>query len=211
MKSYRIFPNEKFLRKVRPVLVKALDEAERILKPKKKINVYLSVTNDPFHIKHMDGAHGYATGGQDLVALVNTKAKKWKHGLRTMTLHEYNHAARHQAVGTEYSTSTVMDLIVLDGLAQVFEEEITGITPLYSKAVSLKIAKRVWEKIKHHLSEPADKFWEKAWIGGTREYPHWGGYTMSYLILKERKQELGLTWPELMKLSSKKLVGRGLD
>ncbi len=78
MKPFLITPDEKFIKKVRPIIEKTLEKCSRILKSKKLIRVNVGFTNDAFVIKSMHGVSGETLSSTEIRVRVNTSAKDWE-------------------------------------------------------------------------------------------------------------------------------------
>ena len=212
MNKFKICPNEKFLSEVKPVVKKTLERCEKFLKPKRKYFVVISPTYDTFVKTEMGGSSGNTDDvGKNMFVSVNTENKEWKRSFIGSVSHEFNHIVRLQSAGKNFFKFSIAEMIALDGLAQCFEEDMSGYKAPYSNAITISEAKRLWKKIKSKLNNIDPYFYRKLFFGDYKSFPHWGGYTLSYLIVKKRKEELGLSWPELMKIDAKKLIGDGLD
>lgn len=212
MKMHYIQPTKEFLSKVNPVLDGAFSRCQNFLKLEKKIYIHLSFTDDKYVVGRMGGASGRTLDKKNIQISVNTKPKTWKSAVLSTAAHEFNHAIRMQYTKKEIDKDwKLIDTIALEGLGQICEEEITGKKAPYSKAVSREKAKKLWQGVKPRTLSFSDSFYRKLFFGWKKLYPVWGGYTMSYLIVKKRREELGLGWEELMKLDSKKLIGKGFD
>ena len=212
--SYRVraaVVDDKLLKLTNPIIVRTLKNCESVLKQKKNYVVSVIPTNDEFVTKNMGGATGLTVNFGKISIHVSTRSKNWKSSLKSTVAHEFNHIIRiHYLNLHDLEKNRLIDTIASEGLAQVFEEEITGRRSTYSKSVTSGTAKRIWKIMKSYNK---NDYYDKFFINGndkTKEYPLWCGYTVAYLIVKKRKMELGLSWPELMKMGAKELVENGL-
>lgn len=210
MSMYSIRPDINLLKRVEPIVKSALKKCEKALKPLNKIKFNITTTSDEFITKRMGGTSGFTHNKKTIEIKVNPSARGWPQSLKSTIAHEFNHALRFQLTGKGFENYTLRDTIALEGLGQCFEEEMFGKTPPWAKAISKDKAIRLWKKIMPKLRNKSFDFYSKLFFGKGKEFPLWGGYTISYLIVKKRKEELDLSWKELMKLSSKKLIGNGL-
>lgn len=204
-----ILSNEKFLRLVNPIANKTLRKCEEILKPAKNYAVAIGPTLDSFVIKKMDGSTGYTEDKQRMAIALSTRPKNWRKGLESTLAHEFNHIIRLQYLNkNNFYNDKLIDSIASEGLAQVFEEEVTGKRPPYASAISKKVAKQLWAKIRTYKE---DDYFSRFFVNlSDKKYPHWCGYTIAYLIIKRRRKEIGFSWKKLMNMPSKKLVDAGL-
>lgn len=212
MKIYSIQPTKEFLGEVSPIVEDGLRKSLKLLKLKKKINVHVSWTDSKYIIKKLGGSSGYTTDEKNIHIDINTKTKGWENSVLNTISHEFNHTARMQYIGKDYSNKDwfLVDTMALEGLGQVFEEVVTEKTAPYSKAISQQKALKLWKVFRPQLFKFSDNFYRELFFGYENKYPHWAGYTISYLIVKKRVAELGLNWEKLVGLDSKKLIGKGL-
>ncbi|MDE1870381.1 MAG: hypothetical protein KGH71_05385 [Candidatus Micrarchaeota archaeon] len=204
-----ILADEKFLRLVNPIAQKTLKKCEAVLKPNESYAVSITPTSDPFIIKKMNGASGFTSNRQKMSIEISTKAKNWKKWLSNVLVHEFNHIVRMQRLNIRgYYGGTLSGSIAMEGLAMVFEEEITGNLPPYAHAVSKKKASLLWAKIRKY--KKADYYRRFFTNAGDPKYPLWCGYTIAYLIVKKRKKELGVPWKKLIGMPTEELVRSGL-
>ncbi|MBI4896250.1 MAG: hypothetical protein HY832_01760 [Candidatus Aenigmarchaeota archaeon] len=204
-----ILVSKKFIGHMNPIVRQTVQKCEKKLRPKIPYVIDVAPTNDKFVIKKMGGSTGWTPSNQKINLDVSTESRHWKKSLESSVAHEFNHVIRMQYLGLNSSNEfTMIDTVAFEGLAQVFEEEITEKQSPYSKAISEKEATKIWKSMKSY--KKSDYYWTFFPNSWQKKYPLWCGYTVAYLIVKKRKSELDLTWTELMRLNSKKLVGKGL-
>lgn len=89
-------------------------------------------------------------------------------------IHEFHHAMRWRGPGCY---GDLGDMMVSEGLAQLFEEEVTGVRPIYSQVpiTSLEVEKA---KLEVHR----EVFNQAKWFFGTDEISRWFGYSFGYQI-----------------------------
>lgn len=111
------------------------------------------------------------------------------HVVSTLT-HEIHHAMRWRGPGCG---RTLGERLVTEGLAQVFEEQCVGATPLYAagevSAADLALA------LANVDEDPAD---EGRWFFGGGSLPHRFGYRVGYQLVRTRLEELGSGPAELV-------------
>lgn len=198
--TYTISPDTNFLERVQPVVATALEECEAVLPPFAQYDVITNYTDDEFTLEHMHGCVGYTGNEEGCVLFINTNVRGWQETLRATVAHEYNHIVWYQHKQTNYKEISVQDNIALEGLAQCFEESVTGKTPHYAQSVSADVVQETLEKLKPHFEEPSQG-WMHAWVGGSDEFETWAGYTLSYMLVKPTVEHTKLSWRELMKLA----------
>lgn len=106
-------------------------------------------------------------------------------------LHELHHAARWRSPG--YG-STLREALLSEGLATLFEEEVTGATPIYAKVA---IAQKQINAAKKELDN--SHYNHRMWfISGNETIPHWFGYSYGYKLAKDASLRLNKTAAELV-------------
>ena len=86
------------------------------------------------------------------------------------------------------------DMIVSEGLAQLFEEEVTGVRPIYSQ-VSITALEIEKAKSELHLAV----FNQAKWFFGSEDITRWFGYAFGY--------EICATYAKSARQSAADLVG----
>jgi uncharacterized protein YjaZ len=158
----------------------------------------------------MQGATGWSYGRGHAKIWVNISVNGWEMALARSVVHEFNHSVRAQRTKRMFKEHTLLDTIASEGLAQCFEETVCGRKPPYATAITLKQARQVWKSVKPELNRSDEKIYRSLFFGD-EEFPHWSGYTLSYLIVSKRIRESEMDWSTLMALESAKIVGSGLD
>lgn len=123
------------------------------------------------------GIVGHTYSGH-VVHIFIDSGHKIKHSdiLKTI-VHELHHAARWQSVGFG---STLGEVIVSEGLACLFEEEISGDIPIYA---NVKINEDTIARIKKEIN--IKKYDRGKWFfGSDKTVPRWFGYTYGYNLCK---------------------------
>lgn len=93
--------------------------------------------------------------------------------------HELHHAVRWKAVG--YG-KTLLEVLVTEGLASRFEQEMWGGTPSsWAAALSEKALAEVQVQAKTEYANT--KYDHGRWFFGTGDLPRWAGYTLGYQIV----------------------------
>jgi uncharacterized protein YjaZ len=106
-------------------------------------------------------------------------------------LHEIHHAMRWRKPG--YG-QTLKEALLTEGLATLFEEEVTGETPIYAKveidSECIKKAQKEFDSTQynHHM-------W---FISGNNSIPRWFGYSYGYELAKEASKRLNKTAAQLV-------------
>jgi len=154
------------------------------------------------------GESGY-TFSEDWIRIsINPKSQKFslkniieKHIPATI-YHEMNHVARWRSVG--YGTN-LLEVIISEGLACVFEKEQWAITPwaIHSKKEIVEFLKIITKRDKNK-----DNMYNHAeWFYGKGNLPRWIGYKIgTYIIESFRKNFLKISWKELTEMKAEDII-----
>lgn len=127
---------------------------------------------------------GYAPSAGLVVIAVepeNPEFINWRTNLPGTVAHELNHAARWRSVG--YG-STLLEALVSEGLATVYESLMTGHTPPYAKARA--DFNELWAEAAPLLHTTG--YGHATWFFGEGHLPRWAGYGLgNELVLKHLK------------------------
>ena len=203
---------EKGLEDAAALIHEGLHRATALLKSKNDIVIIVSSTGDKFIGEEMGGVSGYTPNDHSISISINPSALGWKDFVISTIVHEFNHVVRFQKVSGK-ENGTILGSLALEGLAQCFEESITGTARPWSKAVSAKEAEEAWNKVKDKLDISSRDFYTRLFIKkDDPEFRHWTGYAIGYLIVKLRIEELGgkPDWEILTSMSPAELIGKGL-
>lgn len=123
------------------------------------------------------GIVGHTYSGHLVQISLDPKHDLKKNDLVKIIVHELHHAVRWQNVSFN---KTLGELIVSEGLACLFEEELTGQTPIY---VQGDISDSDIEMVKSELNN--GKYDQSKWFyGSTAGIPRWFGYAYGYNLCK---------------------------
>lgn len=117
--------------------------------------------------------------------------------LKSMIIHELSHAARHKQIPWN---SRIGSRVVEEGLACVFEEEVTGRRPIYS---SVKLTDESTSKLL--AEDKAKKKTEYKWMFGIDGYPKWYGYSYGYYICRQYLDKTNRTAADVIDLPSEEI------
>ncbi len=121
---------------------------------------------------HETGVGGYCPGAHVVFVAIEPSrfADTWRQALRGTVVHELHHAKRWQGPG--YG-ATLLDSLVSEGLATLYEIESTGVVPAYAQ-----------------IDEDLEELWQRAsglleqttlhpqWFFGGDSVPRWAGYAL---------------------------------
>ena len=203
---------EKELEDAVSLIKEGILRSEKLISSRNDIAVILSTDEDTFIRDRMDGVFGFTRNDFTISISINTESSSWKDFVVQTAAHEFNHIVRFQKMfGRE--RNCIGAGIAFEGLAQCFEEAVTGHVRPWSKALNRDQAKEVWQKIKDRLDDNSVDLYNRLFINSNdKEFALWSGYALGYLIIKEKITELGkdMDWEELMDMDSKTLISNGL-
>jgi hypothetical protein len=113
-------------------------------------------------------------------------------------VHEYTHLYYYQTTGRD--TYTLYEHMLMEGIAEVFREEIVGGNPApWSTALDKKTALDSFEQLKKHLTSTDETIHANVLFGGAG-YLRWTGYSVGYhLVQQERKRDSAEDWVHFIK------------
>jgi uncharacterized protein YjaZ len=118
-------------------------------------------------------------------------------------VHEYHHAMRWRI--TQFGVD-LAQLLVSEGLAQLFEEEYLGERPFYSDA---DISQSEIEAAKVELhTQPFD---QGKWFFGAKDVTRHFGYTYGYLLCKNYSMHVEKSASQLLEVSSEDVLKYSVD
>jgi hypothetical protein len=129
------------------------------------------------------GLGGYTYGPHSVLIAVDADHALEPVDVISTLVHEIHHAMRWRSQG---AGSSLRERLVAEGLAQVFECEVTGRTPLYAQG---SVTQEQRDAASQHLDEtPAD---EGRWFFGSSDLPRWFGYGLGYETVRTALETLG--------------------
>lgn len=143
------------------------------------------------------GVGGYAPGPHNIYVSLDPKRTDWAANSIILTIaHEAHHCMRWRDPG--YG-SRLGEEIVSEGLATLFEEEVSGKPPIYAK---VKITQREIAEAKAHLKEKSGAADHRRWFFGGDDIQRWFGYTWGYQLCKAYSQATGKAASELISIKA---------
>jgi uncharacterized protein YjaZ len=129
------------------------------------------------------GLGGYTYGPHSVLIAVDPEHLLEPLDILSTLVHEIHHAMRWREQGPG---SSLRERLVAEGLAQVFEVEVTGRVPFYARGEVLPDQRAVASQ---HLGEdPAD---EGRWFFGSTDMPRLFGYRFGYEAVRAALSALG--------------------
>ncbi|WP_175638300.1 DUF2268 domain-containing protein [Metabacillus schmidteae] len=132
-----------------------------------------------------------------------------KNDIESLFLHEYHHVCRLATVKKSEETFTIVDNMVMEGLAEnavreiVGEEAVSNWTKLYGLDQCERFYKRI---ILPHKDIARDHSKFPQLMYGTGFYPNMLGYSVGYHIVKTIMDKTGLKTKQLLGMSSERIM-----
>src|SRR5271157_3727429 len=184
-------------------------KASRLLDTRNDIIINVFSTNDKLIKKERGGIAGFAVNDCTLSLGINRSASRWKRFVTGEVAHEFSHVVRFQRIGNKHQS--ILDCLVQEGLAQCFAEQVTGRVRPWSTAITHEQARKVWAKLGRKLNREDRTLYERVFFKQKdKEFPHWSGYTIGYLMIKAKLRELGKDWNGIIGMKSKALKGNAI-
>ena len=158
-----------------------------------KIDVFF--VNDPMGTMPEIGIGGYSPGPYNIYVSLDPDFKAFSVEDIVLTmLHETHHCMRWRNPGYGQSLGEAM---ISEGLATLFEEEHSGIPPIYAK---VQIKQDEIEKAKKDLNNK--NYDHTKWFFGTKNIQKWFAYTYGYQLSKAYSQKVNKNAAELVNCSA---------
>ncbi len=187
--------------KVTEILKEALVKCHSKIKTR-PTRVYIFPSFDPTVIKEVGGVGGYCPWKNTLIIYINP-TKGWETELKQTLCHEFAHA-----VSCNYfSREELLASIIQEGTAEHFREYIIGGKKApWTKTLSAKKAKEVFNKIRNSLNSTDYDLYRKVMFGGVG-FPKWAGYSLGYLIVRRHIKRLKIkSWNNILKLKPQSIL-----
>lgn len=163
--------------------------------------------NDEFVLDKLGGVSAYTEYNDEMCFIVYPE-EKIRSTLKSVIAHEFHHHWRIAQLEINEENETLLDRLVLEGLAEHFvrieySDEYLG---PFKDALTEKEAKSLWDtKFKTHFFDKGS-LTEPFMIGNKEQgLPFWGGYSLGYYLVKwfiEKHRDLSIE--ELTLLPSEK-------
>lgn len=140
------------------------------------------------------GIGGNSPGPNHIYVSFDPKSDKITQvGLEETLFHEIHHCMRWRDPG--YG-DTLGEAMISEGLACLYEEQKTGIVPIYAKVKldesQIRLAKETIKSTEYSHSE---------WFFGAKEIDRWFGYSYGYMLCKEHSEKTGKKASDLVNAS----------
>ncbi|WP_430786592.1 DUF2268 domain-containing protein [Virgibacillus flavescens] len=184
---------EKQLHKIKQLNFETYIESELVRLQRKypsgrsvKYGLFLLDENDDFVRDRLGGVSAFTDYNGNLCFIVYPD-EKVRSILKSIIAHEYHHHWRIKKLGTTEKNETLLDRLVLEGLAEHFVRIELGEACLgpMMRALSEEEARTLWNtKYLEHLSDHGDKTDPFMFGDKDQGIPLWAGYSIGYYIVK---------------------------
>ncbi|QOY34165.1 DUF2268 domain-containing protein [Anaerobacillus isosaccharinicus] len=137
--------------------------------------------------------------------------------IKALLTHEYNHVCRLFTLQKEFHELSLLDSMIIEGLAEVAVEQTLG-EELLAPWVTLYTKKDLipyWCKVKKYLDVKGKEKHDPFLYGDRsgRGFPKWFGYCTGYLIVKDYlEKHKDISMNELLKIETKEILSEsGFD
>lgn len=145
------------------------------------------------------GVGGYTYGPHVIVVAIDPdSAHLSEEYLLTTLVHEFHHAMRWRGPGCD---GDLGKMLISEGLAQLFEEEVLGVPPIYSQ-VSITEAEIEMAKLELH-QQPCN---QSKWFFGADGITRLFGYTLGYRICRDYAKSTGRRASELVDVPTEEVL-----
>lgn len=176
------------------IIERAIKKCHQVI-PSEPTRIFVFPTFNPFVIKKMSGVAGYCPWQKTILLYVNP-VSGWEKSLEGTVYHEFNHSV----VEKYHQRKTLLDNIIIEGLAENFTESMSKTASPWAKSVPLTGCKTIFPKIKRLLKSRDYNVYQELFFAG-KKYPLWAGYSIGYQIVKSFiKKNKNLTWKEIIKI-----------
>lgn len=128
--------------------------------------------------------------------------------IKNTVAHELNHTIYHYHHYDDFNNYTLLDEILLEGLAENFREQYFD--PKITKwagALEKEKAFQILKNLDKNTLESKDQKVIKEFLFGNGKYKKWNGYSTGYWLVKEFiNKNRDLSWDELMRTNPKRFI-----
>ena len=131
-----------------------------------------------------------------------------KKTVENTVVHELNHTIYCYHHYDDFNNYTLIDEMIMEGLAENFREQILGGSSVpWAIALTKQDALDILNAINEETLYTRDQNTIKGVLFGNDKYQRWTGYSIGYWLVREfMKDNPNLSWNEMMKMSSRKIL-----
>lgn len=128
--------------------------------------------------------------------------------LANTVAHELNHTVFYYQHHNDFNDYTLIDEMLLEGLAENFREQVVDKAPApWAIALTQEEAFRALDSMDRKDLASKDRNLIKRVLIGNETYKRWTGYSVGYWLVKElMRKKSDLSWEEIMKLQSQEIL-----
>lgn len=184
----------------------ALKRCNKIL-PSNKKKIFIFPCFNPFVKEKMLGVNGVTFSNDTFHLFLYPFRPLNETALKAMTIHEFNHTVFLKSHNISYQKLTLLDFLIIEGLAENFKEIIIkGRSSPWVRALSINQCKIIFKEIKNLLNSKNKKIHSLVFFEN-KKYPLWTGYALGYQIVKSfLKKHPKMKWEEIMKIPPKEIL-----
>lgn len=172
--------------------------------PGKTIHIFVFPTFNKFVREKMSGTTGYTPWRNVMLLFINPNSRQWEKSLARTIGHEFNHSAFLKC----NECKTLLDILICEGLAEHFREQVIGggRAP-WTKVLNENKSNKILLKMESgRILQSTNFAVHRAVLFGNNAYTPWTGYSIGYYILKTfLGNNLNLDWREIMTLRPKNI------
>ena len=149
-----------------------------------QFELYILDEKDDFVKSKLNGVSAF-TDWNGRMCFVVLPEESVRSTIKSVVTHEYHHHWRISALELKEDSETLLDRMVLEGLAEHFVETRLGISYLgpYKDALSETQAKTLWiSKYKSHTDDKGTSTDLYMFGNKEKDLPFWGGYSVGYYL-----------------------------
>lgn len=153
--------------------------------------------------------HGQAGVSHDDKVFLFVGDKSEKERLRSLVTHEYNHVCRLEFLKSEQKGLTLLDALILEGLAEHAVQKHIGedYTGPWTKTYSIEKAQRGWERwIKPKINLSKHDPSHEILMYGKGRYPKWLGYSIGYHIISSFYSNSSVSEIDALQMPSQQIL-----
>jgi uncharacterized protein YjaZ len=193
--------SEKEKIKIEKIISETLQLCNKKLKIPVKQNIFVLPYFPNEEQDVFKGVYGYAVYSCVFYLFINLKTFS-KKSLQNTVAHELNHTIYYYNHFEKFGKYSVLDNIILEGLAENFNKSIFQRTlPPWSTALKKSEAFEILNKNQNLLSEVNQQKIDQ-FIYGSKNFKKWTGYSAGFHLVNEfLKRNPNLGWKNIMKVS----------
>lgn len=162
--------------------------------------------------KVFEGVMGFTP--YNCVFYIFLEPKSWTPtSLANTVAHELNHAIFFYNHDKDFDDYTLLDSMIMEGLAENFRERVLGgESAPWAIALTRDEAFKTLQSMNGETLTSQDQDLESRILFGDETYPRWTGYSIGYWLIKELlNKEKNTDWQAIMKMSAHDILNRVLE